>query len=90
MRDEWEGLKNGCPWVEIQGLPKHTPAGYHYCRGAEDECHYKGCAIMYWLRHLMKQPVLKFCPDCDNPWDECIGSFEWVCMILGLNNVILE
>lgn len=54
MRDKWEGLKNGCPGGEIQGLLKHRPAGYHHCRGAEDECHYKGCIVMYWFRHLMK------------------------------------
>lgn len=59
MRKQFEAIKNGCPWLEIQGPPKHTPAGYHYCRAQgrgfmKGECHYKGCAILYWFRHIIR------------------------------------
>ena len=53
MRDEWEGLKKDCPDIAIQGPPRHSPVRY-YCKSKKEDCHYKGCAIMYWFRHLMK------------------------------------
>ncbi len=69
MRDDWEGLKNGCPWIGEKGRSNLAPHGYDYCKATREDCHYKGCAIAYWFRHLMKQR--RPCSACNKPLDEC-------------------
>jgi len=48
-KDEYENIKNGCPWIQI------NEKGRAKCRTllcGDDECHYKNCAILFWLRNI--------------------------------------
>ena len=50
MRDQFEEIKNGCPWIVITenedgGMESH-------CQATKDICWYKGCAVLYWLRNM--------------------------------------
>lgn len=57
MRDKWEGLRKDCPWLQITTFSDPEIDTEYDCLGAPalvNPCHYKGCAIMYWFRHLMK------------------------------------
>ena len=55
MREEYEAIKHGCPWIQISYDPKTEPK----CRAIrginDDDCHYKNCAILYWLRNIYKE-----------------------------------
>ena len=53
MREQFEAVKNGCPWIQISFDPETEPK----CRAIrgindDDDCHYKNCAILYWLRNI--------------------------------------
>ena len=52
-QSEYENIKNGCPWIQI------NEKGRSKCRAlicGDDECHYKNCAILFWLRHILVKP----------------------------------
>jgi len=52
MREKFESIKNGCPWIEITEDTSCCRALFSNDLSADTTCHYKNCAVLYWLRHL--------------------------------------
>jgi len=52
-KDEYENIKNGCPWIQI------NERGRSKCRAlicGDDACYYGNCAVLFWLRHTEVKP----------------------------------
>ncbi len=47
MREQFKEIKNGCPWLDLESCAAMRTA-YPF-----NDCHYKNCAILYWLRQTL-------------------------------------
>jgi len=55
MKEKFEELKNGCPFIRI-GKGDYslcTAHGHNYDN--DNECYYKNCPFIYWMKHLNKR-----------------------------------
>lgn len=57
MREQFEEIKNGCPWIETQNydtneLFERPRCAALFSNNFDSECHYKNCAVLFWLRNV--------------------------------------
>ena len=52
MRDQFEEIKNACPWIKIHRSGKVECMAVAQSSFVDGECYYKNCAVLFWIRNL--------------------------------------